>query len=73
MGLRAINFPGHKFDIALRLRMDLPSKERIQGNRKYVHEVQGEGYQNEGSEMGPAWDPPGSRVCMGRVENQTAR
>jgi hypothetical protein len=28
-GLRAINFPGHLFDIALRLRMGLPLKDRM--------------------------------------------
>ena len=52
-GLPGINFLGHLFDIALRLRMGLPLKGRMQGNRKCRCKVRG-------AHMGEArWDPQG--------------
>jgi hypothetical protein len=58
-GLPAINFPGHLFDIALRLRMGLPLKDRMQGNRKCRCKVRG-------TKMGEArWDPHGTHLVAG--------
>ena len=67
-GLPNINFPRHLFDIALRLRMGLPLKDRMQGNRKCRCKVRGT--KMGGSAVGPTRDPPGSEVRMGRMENQ---
>jgi hypothetical protein len=58
-GLSTLNFPGHLFDIALRLRMGLPLKERQQGNRKCRCKVRG-------NQMGEArWDPHGVHLSAG--------
>ena len=58
-GLPTINFPGHLFDIALRLRMGLPLKDRMQGNRKCRCNVRG-------ANMGEArWDPHGNHLAAG--------
>ena len=58
-GLPNINFPGHLFDIALRLRMGLPLKDRMQGNRKCRCKV-------KGANMGEArWDPHGTHLSAG--------
>ena len=54
-----INFPGHLFDIALRLRMGLPLKDRMQGNRKCRCKA-------KGANMGEArWDPHGTHLSAG--------
>ena len=53
-GLPNISFPGHLFGIALRPRMGLPLKDRMQGNRKCRCKV--ERHQNGGSAMGPTRD-----------------
>ena len=59
MGTINPQLPGHLFDIALRLRMDLPLKERQQGNRKCRCKVRG-------NQMGEARrDPHGTHLPAG--------